>query len=192
VLLKRLAFALVLLGVGGCPANPGECKLPDPSMLGGANGDGLEAQLVAADNAGAMHVISDGDPVTLMRAPQGGHILLVGARIHNDDTCQLDATGSLRDTASNRVLGLDERSMYLTKTGDGWSQPEASLSAAPNVAVCPNSATTAAVAGNIYQLEIALVDSSGAQVADVKANVIPTCDADDTYCTQECGPTQGR
>jgi hypothetical protein len=185
VLLKLAALLLL----AGCPANPGECKLPDTSMLGGANGAPLEAELVAADSAGAMHVISDGDPVTLMRAPQGGHILLVGARIHNDATCQLDATGSLRDTASNRVLGLDERTMYLTKTGDGWSQPDASLSAAPNVAVCPNSATTAAVADNMYQLEIALVDGDGAQVADVKANVIPTCDADDTYCAQECGPS---
>jgi hypothetical protein len=161
------------------------------SQLGGAN-DALEAELVAADDMGNVHTIHDGDHVTLMRAPQGGHIILVGARVHTDDTCQLDATGSLRDTATNRVLGLDERTLYVDATGDGWAAPSqpASLSAMPNVAVCPTSATTAAVNGNPYQLELSIM-LDGAQVADLEASVIPTCGADDGYCSTECGPSGG-
>ena len=176
-----LRTAAIVAMLAGCPANPSECKLPA--------GAELEAQLVAADANGMMQPVSDGAHVSLMGAPQGGHILLVGARIHNDDTCQLDATASLRDIASNRVLGVDERTMYLSKTGDGWSQPDASLSAVPNVAVCPTSATAASVNNHPYELEIVIVDGDGKQVADVKASVIPTCATGDDYCVEECAGT---
>jgi hypothetical protein len=141
------------------------------------------AQLVAADQSGNLVVVHDGDPVALLFAPQGGHILLVGARIHADVTCSIDATGALRDVASNRVLGLDERALDLVASGDGYAQPlaPASLSAMPNVAVCPTSATTAAVVGNMYRLELSI----GSQT--LTASVIPTCAPGDTYCLSDCG-----
>jgi hypothetical protein len=190
VLLRLATLAAVL---GGCPApSHNQCAIPDAGALGGGPGgtNGLEAELVAADQSGNLVTLHDGDHVPLMRAPQGGHILLVGARVHSDDTCDLDATGSLRDTASNRVIGLDERTLYVNATGDGWAAPQqpVELNAMPNVAVCPTSATTAAINGNPYQLEVA-ISSGGSQVADLKITAIPTCATDDTYCAQECGPT---
>jgi hypothetical protein len=188
--LLRAAFVLVALA--GCPApTHNQCAIPDAGALGGGPGDnGLEAELVAADGNGGSVTLHDGDHVPLLRAPQGGHILLVGARIHTDETCDLDATGSLRDTASNRVIGLDERTLYVSATGDGWAAPEVpiQLDAAPNIAVCPTAATTAAIDGNPYQLELAIT-THGAQVADVKIMAIPTCMDGDTYCAQECGPS---
>jgi len=189
-----LRVAVVLVALGGCPSPAhNQCAIPDGGALGGGPGgtnDVLEAELVAADQSGNLVTLHDGDHVPLMRAPQGGHILLIGARVHTDDTCNLDATGSLRDTASNRVIGLDERTLYVAATGDGWAAPQqpVDLNAMPNVAVCPTSATTAAVNGNPYQLEIAITNA-GAQVADLKITAIPTCAADDTYCAQECGPS---
>jgi len=190
VLLRAAAICVLL---AGCPApTHNQCAIPDGGALGGGPGgtNGLEAELVAADQSGNLVTLHDGDHVPLMRAPQGGHILLVGARVHSDDTCDLDATGSLRDTASNRVIGLDERTLYVTATGDGWAAPQqpVDLNAMPNIAVCPTSATTAAINGNPYQLEIAIT-TGGSQVADLKIMAIPTCGTDDTYCAQECGPT---
>lgn len=185
-----LRAALALVALTGCPApTHNQCAIPDAGARGGAN-DALEAELVAADQMGNLVTLHDGDHVPLMRAPQGGHILLVGARVHTDDTCHLDATGSLRDTASNRVIGLDERTLYVAATGDGWAAPAqpVDLNAMPNIAVCPTSATTAAVNGNPYQLEIAIANG-GSQVADLKITAIPTCATDDTYCAQECGPS---
>ncbi|MEO6773531.1 MAG: hypothetical protein ABI467_10990 [Kofleriaceae bacterium] len=198
MLLKVVVLAL-LGSVAACPAPTHEqCAIPDAGAFGGGPGgsggttDGLEAELVAADGSGNLITLHDGDPVPLMRAPQGGHILLVGARVHSDDTCDLDATGSLRDLATNRVIGLDERTLYVTATGDGWAAPEqpVDLNAMPNVAVCPTSATTAAVEGNPYQLEVA-ISSNGSQVADLEITAIPTCAPDDTYCMTECGPSAG-
>lgn len=189
-MLLRLAPLVIL---AACPGPQNECMPPasNGSQLGGAN-DTLEAELVAADEMGNVHTIHDGDHVALMGAPQGGHIILVGARVHTDDTCQLDATGALRDLATNRVLGLDQRALYVEATGDGWAAPEspASLSAMPNVAVCPTSATTAAVNGGTYQLELT-INLGGNQVADLKASVIPTCGASDGYCSTDCGPQGG-
>jgi len=178
-----------LLVIAGCPSpSHNQCAIPDAGALGGTNG--LEAELVASDGNGNLVTLHDGDHVPLMRAPQGGHILLVGARVHSDDTCDLDATGSLRDTASNRVIGLDERTLNVAATGDGWAAPHqpVDLNAMPNIAVCPTSATTAAIDGNSYQLELA-ISTSGSQVADLKIMAIPTCATDDTYCAQECGAT---
>jgi hypothetical protein len=187
-----LRSGLLLAVLAGCPApTHNQCAIPDAGALGGGPGDnGLEAELVAADQSGNLVTLHDGDHVPLMRAPQGGHILLVGARVHSDDTCDLDATGSLRDTASNRVIGLDERTLYVTATGDGWAAPQqpVELNAMPNIAVCPTAATTAAINGNPYQLEVAIT-TNGSQVADLKIMAIPTCAADDTYCAQECGPS---
>jgi hypothetical protein len=144
------------------------------------------AVLVAGDAMGNLTTIRDGDPAPLIRAPQGGHILLVGARLQINSTCTLEATGSLRDIASNRVIGVDERTLYLTATGDGFAAPEASLSAMPNVAVCPTAATTAAIDGNPYQLEVAMT-ANDVPVADLKAMVVPTCDPSDGFCASECG-----
>ena len=175
-MLLRLT-ALSCLALAACPAPADECK------LAGA----IDAELVAADSNGALVTIHDGDPVALMGAPQGGHILLVGARIHTDAACQVDATGSLRDPATNRVLGLDERALFVERTGDGWAAPSepVSLSAMPNVAVCPTAATAAAVNGNTYQLEVAITGGSGS--ATLTAMVVPTCPAGDSYCTSDCG-----
>ena len=185
-----LRAAVLVLLLGGCPApSHNQCAIPDGGALGGTNGS-LEAELVAADGDGNLITLHDGDRVPLMRAPQGGHILLVGARVHSDDTCDLDATGSLRDTTSNRVIGLDERTLYVSATGDGWAAPQqpVDLNAMPNVAVCPTSATTAAINGNPYQLEVAIT-TGGMQVSDLEIMAIPTCAANDTYCAQECGPS---
>jgi hypothetical protein len=189
VLLKLAALGAFTLAAG-CPApDHNQCVVPDAGALGGGPGDnGLEAEIVAADENYNLVTLHDGDHVPLLRAPQGGHIILVGARVHSDDTCELDATGSLRDTASNRVIGLDERALYVNATSDGWAAPQqpVDLSAMPNVAVCPTSATTAAIDGKPYQLELA-ISANGSQVADVKIMAIPTCGSSDTYCTSECG-----
>ncbi|HET9993562.1 MAG TPA: hypothetical protein VFQ65_33725, partial [Kofleriaceae bacterium] len=89
-------------------------------------------------------------------------------------------------------IGLDQRALYVSATGDGWAAPQqpVDLNAMPNIAVCPTSATTAAIDGNPYQLELA-ISSNGSAVADLKITAIPTCAADDGYCATECGAVSG-
>ncbi|MFT3699502.1 MAG: hypothetical protein QM831_40520 [Kofleriaceae bacterium] len=183
-MLLRIAALVVL---AGCPSTPPDACTPPQQGSGLGDTNGADAELVAVDASGNLVTLHDGDPVPLLGAPQGGHILLVGARIHEADECSLDATGALRDTGTQRVLGLDSRAMYMEPTGDGFSQPQNSLAAMPNVAVCPTSATTAAVNGQPYQLELT-ASAMGTTIVDLKVMVTPACAADDSYCAQDCGP----
>ncbi len=180
MLLKVVAVAS-LAALAGCPSSESSaCKVPAGP---------LAAELVVVDDADTIIIAHDGDTVPLHYAPQGGHILLVGARVHVDENCQYQATGSLRDPATNRVIGVEQRSMIVASTGDGWSQPDNQLSSLPNIAVCPNYATGSSVSGAMYELEVAL-RVGDQMVADVKVMVTPTCAADDTYCQSDCGAHQ--
>lgn len=129
--------------------------------------------------------IEDGSMVPLVSAPQGGVIMLAGARIAGTTTCQLDATGALRDPTTQKIIGLDVRPLVVKPRGDGWLVPDPGLSDMPNIAVCPSAAATRSIDGNAYRLELSLQDSSGATLAQLAATVTPTC-SDDGLCTSEC------
>ena len=173
----------------GCPSSDLPTCHVVPADAGAVGGsDEVEAVLVAAGEDGTLIEVHDGTAVPLVRAPQGGHIMLVGAKLKGSTDCTLDATGALRDPATNRVLGLDERALLLTTGGDGWSHPsDPPLSSVPNVAVCPTSAATMSVDGNAYTFELTLRDGSKT-VATLTATVTPTCPMGDSYCHIECAP----
>jgi hypothetical protein len=191
VLLARAALVGSVLVLAGCPAHdlPACHVVPADGGAVGGGSNAVEAVLVAAGEDGALIEIHDGSPVPLVSAPQGGHIMLVGAKLKGSSDCMLDATGALRDPTSGRVIGLDERALLLSTGSGGWSQPsDPPLSSMPNVAVCPSSAATLSVDGNPYTLELTLRDGS-TTVATLTATVTPTCAAGDGYCHTDCTPT---
>jgi hypothetical protein len=182
------ALPAALVALAGCPKNPPTChvQVPDGGAPGGGNG--VDVVIVVAAQDGTLVEVHDGAQVPLVFAPQGGHIMLVGARIKNSSDCQLDATGDLRDPATNRVLALDKRPLLLTTAADGWAQPsDPALSSMPNVAVCPSAAATQSIDGNAYTLELTLV-AGGTTVATLAATVTPTCNGD-SYCHTDCAPS---
>ena len=190
MLLARAALVGSVVALAGCPAHdlPACHVVPADGGAVGGGSNAVEAVLVAAGDDGVLVEIHDGSPVPLVRAPQGGHIMLVGAKLKGSSDCMLDATGALRDPASGRVIGLDERALLLSTGADGWSQPsDPPLSSMPNVAVCPSSAATRSVDGNPYMLEVTLRDGA-TTVATLTATVTPTCAAGDGYCHTECTP----
>jgi hypothetical protein len=172
VLLKR-ATLLVLLA--GCP----DPTLPECDVV-----DAQSVALVAFDET-KLFDVTDGTHVPLVAAPQGGHILLVGARVRAASDCQLVATAALRDPATQRVLGLEQRPLLLDKRADGWAAPRASLDAMPNIAVCPSAAATTPIYNHEFQLEVALTTLDGAPLATATAMITPTCA--DAYCEGDCG-----
>ena len=173
-----LRHAALLIVLAGCP----EPTLPECDVIDTSN-----IVLVASDESDAMRDISDGSQVPLLGAPQGGHILLVGARVRAKSDCQLIATASLRDPATQRVLGLEQRPLLLDKRGDGWAVPRAGLDAMPNVAVCPSAAASTPVYGREYKLEVSLTTLDEMPIATLTAMVTPTCPAGDSYCEGDCG-----
>lgn len=179
MLLARLAPIALVAGLAGCPfdreAPP--CEVAAGTLI----------ELVVATGAGELRVVSDGTEVPLIGAPQGGQILLAGARLQmSTGGCQVQVNAALRDPGNNRVVGLEQRPLILEPSHDGWAAPRepAELSDLANVAVCPSAAASKDLHGNPFQLEVKLLDAGEAILAEGQAMVIPRCA--DAYCEQEC------
>ncbi len=182
MLLARITCLLAL--AGGC-VWPGGDDAPSDCDLSGT----LDAQIVFADQAGAVRRVADDPNVPLVSAPQGGHILLLGARVHATVTsCSVEINAALRDPTTGRVIGLEERPVTISSYGGDWAGPPASvgLSDLANVAVCPSSAVTTAVDAHPYQVEVR-VTAAGVAIANATATITPTCS--DTYCHMDCSPS---
>ena len=172
MLLSRIA---VLACLAGCPDTWGplqECT------------DVTDVMLVSSTLDDEMMDISDGSRVPLLGAPQGGHILLVGARVRSAQNCKLTANAALRDPTNQRVIGLEERSLLLDHRSDGWAVPREGLDSMPNVAVCPSSAATTAIYDRTFLLEMKLTSPSGTITRT--AQITPTCTTE--YCRGDCSP----
>jgi hypothetical protein len=137
--------------------------------------------------SGMLHDTPDGSLVPLVSAPQGGHIMLIGARVMMADRCTVRINAALRDTGNNRVIGLDAREIALADRGDGWAEPAdwMALSGLANLPVCPTSAASKPVDGNAFQLEVRLTQS-GTVISERTASIVPTCGAGNAYCHNEC------
>lgn len=173
MLLKRAPLLLLLLA--GCPRP----ELPECELLSTS-----DIVLVAEDPNSVISDVNDGSHVMLMQAPQGGHILLVGARVRASTDCQLAATASLRDPTTQRVIGLEQRPLLLDKRADGWAVPEQGLNAMPNLAVCPNGVASTSIDGHPFLLEVSLATLDGAPIVTASAMVTPTCA--DNFCSSDC------
>ena len=172
--------ALLLVVLTGCPLF--NETLPECTMIDASN-----VQLVASDLDDHMIDITDGSQVPLLGAPQGGHIMLVGARIKAASDCQLIANAALRDVATNRVLGLEQRPLLLDRHHDGWAVPRHGIDEMPNLAVCPASAATTTIYNHEYKLEVTLMTLDEQMVATATALITPTCQPGDGYCEGDCG-----
>jgi len=181
VLLNRALCVLALLG--GCIWPGGDDEPADCSLSGG-----LDAEIVFADQMGKVAPVTDQQTVPLIAAPQGGHILLLAARVRaNVTSCVVDINAALRDPATNRVIGLEERPIKISSYGGEWAGPPASagLSDLANVAVCPSSAVTTSVDAHPYRVEVRVV-AAGVTIGTTTATITPTCN--DSYCRNDCAP----
>lgn len=168
--------AALLLLLAGCP-NHGD-ELPECNAVGPD-----DVVIVASDPYSVISDVTDGSQVPLMSAPQGGHIMLVGARVRTSKDCQLAATASLRDPVTNRVIGLEQRPLLLERGTNGWAMPMQGLAAMPNVAVCPSSVTTMIV-DHPFLLEVSLATLDGEPLVTTHAMITPTCP--DNFCRSDC------
>jgi hypothetical protein len=178
-----LLIVAVLIALGACSGPAATCELDD------GTGTPAAAVLIQRDVGGTMTDVVDGGDLPLIPAPQGGVIVLVGARVQGIGGCELRVNGALRDTVTNRVVGLEERPIVVADRGDGWSVPEepAALSSYANVAVCPTS-TGVAIDGNPLRLEVRITGADGSPI-ELFAMVTPRCEPDDTFCRCDCNPT---
>jgi hypothetical protein len=183
----RAVAALPLLWLCcACPEDPvdppKECFLGDPSA-------DPEVTILLRQADGSMIAATEGSAAPLIKPPQLGKVIFVGARARNLDMCGLKVTASLRDECTHRLLSLEGRPVTLTPDGEGWAIPGNPLDIAnfSNLPGCPAAAATRDVEGEPYLLRLKVEDRKGRE-AEAKLHVVPTCaePENEGECKCEC------
>src|SRR5947209_7399810 len=102
----RILPALLFFACGDDPALP---PMPDVTPIEVAPAMYLSTQ--------ALMTVKDGDLIDLVRPPQGGYVLFVGARIKGTKEKVVELRGRLR-MASGMVIGQDGRTVTLQPAAD--------------------------------------------------------------------------
>jgi len=182
---RHLLVALVLVG-SACSGGAGAPDAPDPVRcpLGDPSATPM-LEITHLDAAFQMSTTQPGSQVPLVFPPQGGWILLLGARATNLDGCRVDLTTSIRDVGGSTVLSLDRRPTQLDDTGDGWGLT--TVTTYGNLPVCPLAAPTRDLHDQPYEVTVELEDADGKH-ASKTITVTPVCpDPDPTgLCLCQC------
>ena len=108
------------------------CSSPVPATVDSAQPDvvaidappgGPELAIMVRTRDGMAMDATVGGQVPLIFPPQGGFVVLVGARVHGLDHTSVTITASLRDAISTPVLSLEMRPVQLAVGADGWASP---------------------------------------------------------------------
>lgn len=148
---------------------PKSCFFGDPSAA-------PELSILLRQPDGNLVFAKEGSTAPLIKPPQLGKVIFVGARARNLDICGLKVTASLRDECTGRILGLEGRPVTLQPDADGWAVPRNPLDIAnfSNLPACPTAAATRDVEGESYLLRLRVEDRKGRK-AEAKLHVVPVC-----------------
>jgi hypothetical protein len=162
---------------------------PSPAAIDAAVDSGSAAQIDATMEGPEVAIIyrtRDGKavdaamdaPVPMIFPPQGGFVMLVGARVRGLDPATVTVTASLRDAATTPVLTLEMRPVSLTLGADGWAWPADpdDMFDWANLPTCPLSNTTRNLYDQAYVLRIAATDGA-ANSSEAKLTIVPTCES---------------
>jgi hypothetical protein len=122
--------------------------------------------------------------VPLIPPPQGGWIVLLGAKARNIDGCRLNLKTVLVDTCNNEIIGLDSRPTKLVVGSDGWGV--SSVTMFGNLAVCPQQTATRDLHDAPYKVQVILDDDDGKK-GQAEMMIVPVCPANMPLCTCQCG-----
>ncbi len=162
----------------------GGCFIGDPSKP-------AEVEIIYQTTTGMAALETDGGPVAIIEAPQGGKYVIAGVRAKNV-TCQLQITGSLTDLCTGHPTA-DGRPIHLALGADGWGMPRnvASVTDYANINACPATWASRDVRGTPYTIKMQVTDLRG-RTAEASGTVVPFCgDADLTQravCDCRCRP----
>ena len=179
--------ATACTGLPSTNADPVRCS----GLTLGTPTSPIDFEFLVANGDYQVAALHDGDALPILIPPQGGHVVFVGVRATNLDSCGIQLTGALRDEASQQVR-FDQRTINLIPTGDGWGTTgpvgmavSGTVSNFANIPVCPNEWSSTDVYGHVYALEVTLADASGRSLKKT-IHVTPMCqpgDLDDCECT---------
>lgn len=136
--------------------------------------------------------LTDGAPVDLVRPPQGGFVVFLGAIVRNLGDTTVSLHGELRDP-SGTPIAEDSRTVSMQPSNDdplAFVPDLRSFTNVANVAVCPSSSTVDRF-DMPFQIQVDVTEvSPPKRTGSVVVNVVPTCRQTDptqlALCKCEC------
>jgi hypothetical protein len=214
-LLLRFVAAAVLaaigLGCSGSKASSDSSGVPDAStpesgddaqgeaaMTDGTVADSSEALVILpaqfTEESMPMRMLGEGDPVDLWNAPQGGHVILFGAKVKNMTTEVANIKVRFRRPDTGLIVAEEGRSVKMVGVpGEpGTLQPDIrSRSQVANVPLCP-SYTRIGIVDESFDVEVLVTAlyTDPVQTGTAKLKVVARCStpSDETFCRCDCGP----
>ncbi|MBK7580445.1 MAG: hypothetical protein IPI67_09595 [Myxococcales bacterium] len=186
-----LPLFLAALVVAGCGKGDGEPKpKPKPDVV--VDLEILPADFVAENQP--LKLLSEGDPIALVPAPQGGHVIHVGARVLGLTSDTVNLRSRLRDPASNAIQMEEARDVVMKPVPGqpGWMEPDLrSVSQVTHIPACPNYDADVIVDAP-WKLEVIIDEIDGPGLGSASVVVKPACAQTDptqlALCQCECGP----
>ncbi|MEK6609109.1 MAG: hypothetical protein AABZ30_15735 [Myxococcota bacterium] len=136
--------------------------------------------------------LEDGDDVPLIRPPQGGHVVFIGARITNFCGNNAQLRGWVRHASDGNLVAFEGRTLDFNpiKGDEAWGRPSyAGIAGVTNVPVCPNNTGRPLLGGPVL-ISAEIADRQGRIVAspEIAVNLVCTQESKDCrgLCTCEC------
>jgi hypothetical protein len=138
-------------------------------------------------------LLQDGDAVQLWHAPQGGHVIVIGARVFGLDSEFIELKARIRMPDTGVIVRENARTVVMQDVAGepGWKETDRrTCSQAAHVALCPNYGERDIV-GQEYVLEVLVTELyADFSAGSAEVHVVPSCLQTDPVglelCTCEC------
>jgi len=179
-LLATAASLLLPAGCGGHDAGTDAALKPCP--IGDLNAP-AELEIVHLDATDTVMQTQAMAQVPLLPPPQGGWIVLLGARARNIDGCQVTLTTALVDGCDQQIIQIDKRPTHLVPDADGWGT--STVTTFSNLPVCPQLTAKRDLHDVPYNVQVVIEDTGGHK-ASAAVTVVPACPPGDALCMCQC------
>jgi hypothetical protein len=158
------------------------CFLGDPSAP-------AQGELVWRTPDGRTEALVDGQELPLLLPPQGGKVVLLGARVRNMG-CALTLTAGVFDDCQDSYLAIDGRPLHLDwNPQTGWAEPRApeTLNNFGNIAMCFNHNSARDTNDEEYRFDVRITDEDDKdRVLALSGRATPVCAQADLALECDC------
>ncbi len=137
--LVGMGMGVALLLLGGCPGEPAEPPPPEPPPVEAGELVVHPALFTREDEP--LRLLSDGDPLDLWNATQGGHVALVGAQLEGVQGDTVELRARLIDKESGVLVAEEARTVVVRPVPGDPSRKQSDIrtrSQVTHLPLCPN------------------------------------------------------
>jgi hypothetical protein len=177
--------------VAACDGDDGPKTKPESDVV--IPLDVLPADFVAENQP--MKMLAEGDSIQLVAAPQGGHVIHVGARVRGLGSDTVNIRTRLRDPATNAIQTEEARDIVMRPVPGQpeWMEPDLrSVSQVTHIPACPNYDPVTLLDAP-WKLEVIIDEIDGRGLGSATVGVKPSCAQTGAgplkQCQCECEPS---